>query len=102
MAGAAVLLEQTIAMGKYQSRIVLTAVYPMPVSLDLQSLLIREITLTPAVGYPNELTEVLATLEASSDVELAAYVSHQFNFNDFLQAFATAQEATSGKVMVTF
>jgi (R,R)-butanediol dehydrogenase/meso-butanediol dehydrogenase/diacetyl reductase len=102
MAGAVPLLEQTITMGKYQSRIVLTAVYPMPVPLDLQGLLIREISLTPAVGYPTELAEVLAVLETVSDAEIAPYVSHRFSFDSFPSALDAAKDPASAKVMVLF
>ncbi len=102
MAGAPALLEQTLAFGKYRARIVLTAVYPSPVQLDLQSLLIREISLIPAVGYPTELPEVLATLEAVDEAELAPYVSHSFAFANFEDAWKTAKLSTSAKVMVTF
>lgn len=102
MAGAAPLLQQTIAMGKFQSRIVLTAVYPAPVLLDLQGLLIREIGLTPAVAYPTELHEVLAALEDMAPHEVAPYVSHRFPFSRFLEAFEAAKDPASAKVMVLF
>ncbi|OAN56244.1 zinc-dependent alcohol dehydrogenase [Sphingobium sp. TCM1] len=102
MAGAPSLLEQTIAMGKFQSRIVLTAVYPLPVALDLQGLLIREICLTPAVAYPTELHDVLAALEEMSPDEVAPYISHRFPFSRFEEAFEAAKSPTSAKVMLLF
>lgn len=75
MAGAPELLDKTIAMAKHGSRIVLTAVYPAPVSLDLQGLLIREVSLIPAVGYSTEPADALKTLENVEEA-LAPCVSH--------------------------
>lgn len=100
MAGAPVLLEQTIAMGKYRSRIVLTAVYHEPVALNLEGLLIREMTFWTAVGYPTELGEALDTLGRIDPAEIAPYTSHRFDFRDFPKAFETAMDRNSGKVMV--
>lgn len=100
MAGAPVLLEQTVGMGKFRSRIVLTAVYPKPVPLNLESLLIREMRLTSAVGYPDELQVALDTLATISPEEIAPYVSHHFEFADFQRAFEAARDRASGKVMV--
>ncbi len=102
MAGAPALLEAMLAMGKYHSRLVLTAVYPNPVALDLQTLLLKEITITPAVGYPIEMPAVLSTLAQLDDEELAPYVSHSLPFGRFDEAFAIARTAESSKVMVTF
>lgn len=102
MAGAPVLLDTMIAMGKYHSRIVLTAVYAMPVAMDLQTLLLKEITITPAVGYPTELPVVLSTLAELDEDALAPYISHNLAFDQFDEAFAIACTPNSAKVMVTF
>ncbi|MFA5494322.1 MAG: zinc-binding dehydrogenase [Porticoccaceae bacterium] len=100
MAGAAVLLEQTVAMAKFQSRIVLTAVYPQPVALNLEGMLIREMSFKTAVGYPTELGEALDTLGRIDLDDIGAYVSHRYDFGDFPQAFETAKDRNSAKVMV--
>lgn len=100
MAGAPVLLEKTIAMAKYRSRIVLTAVYHEPVALNLEGLLIREMTFKAAVGYPTELVEALRILGEIDPEEISPYTSHRFDFRDFPKAFETAMDRNSGKVMV--
>lgn len=101
MAGAPSLLQQTLGFGKYRARVVLTAIYPAPVPLDLQKLVVREIAFLPAVGYPDELPDVIAALAESGDA-LAHYISDRFRFDDFESAFEAARNRDSGKVMILF
>lgn len=102
MAGGPGVLPGIIAMGRFGARIVLTAVYAMPVALDLQSMLIKEISLKTAVGYPTELPEVARTLIEAPPEALAPMVSHSFPFARVTEAFAAARQPDSGKVMVLF
>jgi len=102
MAGGPKVLPDIIAMAKFQARIVLTAVYGLPVALDLQTMLIKEIALLTAVGYPNELHEVLQTLAAINDEDIAPFVSHRYPFSDFSAAFDQAKDSGSAKVMILF
>ena len=55
-----------------------------------------------AIGYPTEMPEVLDTLAQISDAEIKPYVTHRFEFSDFLSAIEAAKQPTSGKVMVYF
>jgi len=102
MAGGKTVLAGIIAMGQLHSRLVISAVYPEPVALNLTDLLGREMEVTTACGYPTELKAVLAELPDVPKDVLAAYVSHTFPFEQFDEAFATAQLPESAKVMVTF
>jgi len=102
MAGGKGVLAGIIGMGQVHSRLVISAVYPEPVPLDLVDLLGREMEVTTACGYPTELRDVLAELPKVPKDVLAAYISHTFPFEQFDEAFAAAQQAESAKVMVTF
>jgi len=102
MAGGKGVLAGIIAMAQVHSRLVISAVYPEPVSIDLVDLLGREMEVTTACGYPTELREVLAELPKVPKDILATYVSHTFPFEQFDEAFATSQLPESAKVMVTF
>lgn len=102
MAGSAVALQSMLDAARFQARIVITAVYPAPVSLDLQTMLLKELSLQMAVGYPTELSEVLSTLAEVSDKDILPYVTHRFSFEEFTQAMEAAKLPSSGKVMVMF
>jgi (R,R)-butanediol dehydrogenase / meso-butanediol dehydrogenase / diacetyl reductase len=101
MAGGGV-AQDFIAMAKFRARLVVVAIYGAPVALDLQTAVIKELTIAMSVGYPDELPTVVQTLAEVSDEEIAPYVSHTFPFDRFLEAFETAQQPTSAKVMVEF
>jgi hypothetical protein len=58
--------------------------------------------ITAAIGYPDELREVLDSLPHIDPALLDAYISHQFAFEDFDEAFRVAQTPESAKVMVSF
>jgi 2-desacetyl-2-hydroxyethyl bacteriochlorophyllide A dehydrogenase len=102
MAGSTVALQAILSAARFQARLVITAVYAQPVSLDLQTMLLKELSLQMAVGYPTELPDVLSTLAQVSDAEIEPYVTHRFAFGEFANALETAKQPTSGKVMVYF
>jgi len=102
MAGGPHVIADIVKVAKFAARIVVTAVYPQPIAIDLQTMLLKEISLFTAVGYPTELLEVLAVLAAIPEAVIAPYVTHRFAFEDFAAAFQAAQDPTSAKVMVSF
>lgn len=102
MAGSTVGLQAILDAARFQARIVVTAAYALPVSLDLQTMLLKELTLQMSVGYPTELPEVLATLAEVDDKDIAPYVTHRFAFDEFAAAMEVAKSTGSGKVMVLF
>jgi (R,R)-butanediol dehydrogenase / meso-butanediol dehydrogenase / diacetyl reductase len=101
MAGGNV-APRLITMAKFGARLTLTAIYPAPVPIDLQLAVVKELRIITSVGYPDELPVVLQTLAKVSDEEIAPYVSHTFPFDRFAEAFETAKQPTSAKVMVEF
>ena len=102
MAGGKDVINSIVAMAQYHARLVITAVYLEPVPINLTDVLMRELEITTAGGYPSELPDVLAALPSIDPDLLDAYVSHSFDFADFDEAIATAQRPDSAKVMVTF
>jgi len=100
-AGAPNILSDVVNMAKYQSRLVVTAAYMKPVQFDLGAMLTTEMTITTAVGYPIEMPDVIAALPRLAD-KVRTLISHRFNFNDVIEAFAVAGTPSSAKVLVEF
>lgn len=103
VAGAAPVIPSILDMARFGARLVVTAVYNQPLEFNMITMLLKEINLTMSIGYPDgELDEVIEMLQ-DNKTDLSAYISHQFNFDDFLKAHATASNPqTSAKVMVNF
>ncbi|MEI9984745.1 MAG: zinc-binding dehydrogenase [Aliidongia sp.] len=102
MAGGPGVMDSIVKAARFQARIVVTAAYAAPVPVDFQTMLLKELSLTMAVGYPTELPEVLAVLAQATAAEIAPYVTHRFPFDQFAEAFETARQPSSAKVMVLF
>jgi threonine dehydrogenase-like Zn-dependent dehydrogenase len=100
-AGGPNILSDVIGMVRYQGRMVITAAYMKPVSLNLGAMLTTEIELTTAVGYPTEMPEVVAALPRLKG-KLARLISHRFAFDDVLKGFEVAATPQSAKVMIQF
>ncbi|MGI9292900.1 MAG: zinc-dependent alcohol dehydrogenase [Pseudomonadales bacterium] len=100
-AGAPNILSDVVSMAKYQSRMVVTAAYSQPVSLDLGAMLTTEMTITTAVGYPTEMPDVLESLPRLRE-KAAPIISHRYPFNQVIDALAVARTPESAKVMIEF
>ena len=100
-AGAPNILSDVVGMAKYQSRLVVTAAYMKPVTLDLGAMLTTEMTITTAVGYPTEMPEVIAALPRLRD-KVRSLISHRFSFDKVIDALGVAGTPGSAKVMVEF
>lgn len=100
-AGAPSILSDVINMAKYQSRLVVTAAYMKPVEINLGTMLTTEMTITTAVGYPDEMPDVIAALPRLRD-KVASLISHRYPFARVIDAFAMAGTPQSAKVMVQF
>jgi len=102
MAGAPPLIPSIIEMCRMGARIVVTAVYSVPVPIDMRMMLAKEVTLAMAIGYPVEFPEIVDMLSTGA-IDLEPMISHRFGFSDFSEAFATARDPQhAAKVMVTF
>jgi 2-desacetyl-2-hydroxyethyl bacteriochlorophyllide A dehydrogenase len=100
-AGAPNILSDVIGMAKYQARLVVTAAYMKPVQIDLGAMLTTEMTITTAVGYPNEMPDVIAALPRLRD-KVGSLISHRFAFDRIIDAIDVAGTPASAKVMVQF
>lgn len=100
-AGAPNILSDVVRMAKFQSRMVVTAAYMKPVPIDLGAMLTTEMTITTAVGYPNEMPEVVASLPRLRE-KAASLISHRFPFDRIIEALGVAGTPASAKVMVDF
>ncbi|MBW2942532.1 zinc-dependent alcohol dehydrogenase [Zhongshania aquimaris] len=98
-AGAPNILNDVIKMAKFQSRLVITAAYMKPVQIDLGAMLTTEMTITTAVGYPDEMPEVLAALPRLRD-KLDGMISHHYPLENIIEALAVAATPASAKVMI--
>jgi (R,R)-butanediol dehydrogenase/meso-butanediol dehydrogenase/diacetyl reductase len=100
-AGAPSIVSDVIGMAKYHSRLVITAAYMKPVEVNLGAMLTTEMTITTAVGYPDEMPEVVAALPRLQD-KVKSLISHRFHFDKVVEAFGVAGTPQSAKVMVEF
>jgi (R,R)-butanediol dehydrogenase / meso-butanediol dehydrogenase / diacetyl reductase len=100
-AGAPNILTDVVRMAKYQSRMVVTAAYMKPVEIDLGAMLTTEMTITTAVGYPDEMPEVVASLPRLRD-KLESLISHRLPFDKVLDGLKIAATPESAKVMIEF
>jgi threonine dehydrogenase-like Zn-dependent dehydrogenase len=101
-AGAAALVGEFLAVARAGARLVVVALHHAPVAVDFRMLLAKELTITAAIGYPDEFPEVIATLAAGGD-DVDSLVSHHVRWPDLAHAFALARDpAGARKVMVRF
>jgi (R,R)-butanediol dehydrogenase / meso-butanediol dehydrogenase / diacetyl reductase len=100
-AGAPNLLSDIARMGKWRARLVVTAAYMRPQEIDMGALLINEMSLTSAVGYPEEMPQVVAAFPRIRD-KAASMISHRYGFDDILEALGVAGTPQSAKVMIEF
>lgn len=102
VSGAPQVLADIIGYARAGSDIVLVANHKKPVSLDLQAMLGKEMSLITAVGYPTEMPDIVAMLDNAA-LNLEPLVSHRFGAVDFLQAFETARDAErTAKVLIQY
>jgi 2-desacetyl-2-hydroxyethyl bacteriochlorophyllide A dehydrogenase len=100
--GAPHLIPEIVGYARFNARLVVVSVQKKPVTLDFQLLLGKEMSITTAMGYPDEFPEVIDML-ASGEVDVEAMVSHRFEGADFMDAFKTASSTESAaKVLVQY
>ena len=101
-AGAAALIGEVVTLARAGARLVVVALHQRPVPVDFRMLLAKELTITAAIGYPDEFPEVIEML-ATGDDTVDAMISHQVDWDDLPGAFAAARDtARAVKVVVRF
>ncbi len=98
-AGAPNILNDVIDMAKMHSRLVITAAYMKPVEISLGAMLTTEMTITTAMGYPDEMPEVVAAMPRLRE-KLAGMISHHYPLDDIIEALQVAATPQSAKVMI--
>ncbi|MEO6093568.1 MAG: alcohol dehydrogenase catalytic domain-containing protein [Novosphingobium sp.] len=100
-AGAPNILTDVILMAKFHSRMVITAAYMKPIEFPVGRMLTSEMTITTAVGYPTEMSDVLAAMPRLKD-KLGSLISHRLPFDQVLDGLRIAATPSSAKVMIQF
>jgi 2-desacetyl-2-hydroxyethyl bacteriochlorophyllide A dehydrogenase len=82
------------------SRICLMGVHKEPATVDLVSLLAKEVSIIPAMGYESEFDEVFRMLR-SGEVNPSVMVTHEFPLTEIHEAFTVARDTGRAiKVMI--
>jgi (R,R)-butanediol dehydrogenase / meso-butanediol dehydrogenase / diacetyl reductase len=100
-AGAPSILADVVSMAKRHARHVITAAYMKPIELPAGPMLTSEMTITTAVGYPDEFPKVIAAMPRLKD-KIAALISHTLPFERVLEGLEIAATPQSAKVMIEF
>ena len=100
-AGAPSILADVVSMAKRHARHVITAAYMKPIELPAGPMLTSEMTITTAVGYPDEFPDVIAAMPRLKD-KIAALISHTLPFERVLEGLEIAATPQSAKVMIEF
>jgi (R,R)-butanediol dehydrogenase / meso-butanediol dehydrogenase / diacetyl reductase len=100
-AGAPMILGQVVSMAKRHARHVITAAYMNPIELPAGQMLTSEMTITTAVGYPDEFPEVIAAMPRLRD-KIAAMISHRLPLDRIMEGLEIAATPQSAKVMIEF
>jgi threonine dehydrogenase-like Zn-dependent dehydrogenase len=100
-AGAPTILRDVVTLAKRHARHVITAAYLKPIELPAGPMLTTEMTITTAVGYPDEFPDVIAAMPRLKD-KIAALISHHLPFERVLEGLGIAATPQSAKVMIEF
>ncbi|ARS28483.1 zinc-dependent alcohol dehydrogenase [Sphingomonas sp. KC8] len=100
--GAAPVLQSIVRMAPFHATMLVVAVHHEPVPVNFQMALGKEMSIITSMAYPDEFPDVIATLNDPA-IDVAPMISHSFPLDDFMTAFAVAQDKdASAKVLVTF
>ena len=96
------IIDQITGMAKFRSKLVVGAIYFNPVSINFRELIPREMEITTAGPYEQELHDALADIASIDQAVLDSYITATLPFSQFDEAFELAKQPSSAKVMVTF
>lgn len=98
--GVGAVLENIINLAGSGARITVVGVHKAAITLNPVVLLMKELQLSGAMGYPEEFPDVIDML-VNSDIDARQLISHRFPLREFDTALATASDAdTAVKVLV--
>jgi threonine dehydrogenase-like Zn-dependent dehydrogenase len=100
--GAPAVIPAIVDCAGFGARLLVVSIQKKPVPIDFQTVLGKEMTISTAMGYPDEFADVIAML-ASGAVDVSPMVSHYFDGPDFMAAFDTAKRSeNAAKVLVRY
>lgn len=98
--GVGAVFEQMVSLAKAGARLVVVGVHKAPASIDLVSLLSKELSIKGAMAYPDEFPQVIEMLNSAS-FDPALLITHRFPLSDFDNALAMARDTEQAiKVMI--
>jgi threonine dehydrogenase-like Zn-dependent dehydrogenase len=100
-AGGPSILAEVVSMAKRHARHVITAAYMKPIELPAGPMLTSEMTITTAVGYPDEFPEVVAAMPRLEQ-QIRSIISHHLPFGRIMEGLEIAATPQSAKVMIEF
>ena len=100
-AGGPSILADVVSMAKKHARHVITAAYMKPIELPAGPMLTSEMTITTAVGYPDEFPDVVAAMPRLQD-KIRTIISHHLPFERIMEGLEIAATPQSAKVMIEF
>ncbi|MDT0577075.1 alcohol dehydrogenase catalytic domain-containing protein [Croceicoccus sp. F390] len=94
-------LPQIVGVAPFHARVVLVAVHHAPIAIEWKMVLGKELTITTAMGYPDEFADALTAI-AEPGFDEDAFISHRFALAQFHDALAAARARDgSAKVMIS-
>ena len=100
--GSAPTIDQAVSVVKPEGTVVVTGVFPNPVSINLEGALEKEAKIIFSVCYSAQNGthdyEVACDLIASGKVNPTQLITHRFALNQTPEAFETALDKTTGSV----
>lgn len=98
--GVAAVFEQMVSLAKSHSRLVVVGVHKASASIDLVSVLSKELSIKGAMAYPDEFPDVLEMLDNIS-FDPAVLITHRYPLSDFHAALEMAGDTEQAvKVMI--
>jgi len=98
--GAGPVVEAIVTHARAGAMLVVVGLHKKPVPISLTDVLMRELTIRGAMGYPTEFPQVIEMLR-SGEVDVTPMVSHRFRLPEFETAFGIASDANAAaKVLV--
>jgi threonine dehydrogenase-like Zn-dependent dehydrogenase len=98
--GVGAVFNRITSLARTGARVVVVGVHKAPVQMDLVNLLVRELTVTGSMAYPQEFPQVIEMLAAGA-VDPRPLVSHRYGLSEFPAALsAAASRPEAIKVMV--
>ena len=98
--GVGAVFEQMIAVARINARLVVVGLHKAPASLDLVTLLSKELSIRGSMAYPNEFPKVIEMF-ANSEQDPRLLITHDYPLAEFQEALAMARDQKqSVKVIV--